>query len=400
MSRAIAAEAVYKGEGTELVAMGRRKTSGQTRGLSSGSLLLAMSLAATPVALTAHNARAAEVSASARANARRLVGEGDKLYAKQNYVQALERYAEAYRLMHVPTVGVEVVKAQEALGKILEAAQTAEEVSSLPRQANEPAVFADARLQAAQDALRLNALTPTLLLDVAPRGVLFTVQIDAVAPTGNSPFPVNPGPHRVRVSADGYESIELDVSLQQAERQTLTVTLFPLGGAATAAAAAPPAPAAAQPQPAAEPAPAQHAPAHAASSTRMLGWVGIGIAGVGVAAGTFAGIAALSKKPDCPHDVCTPDQKQDIDSSKQMGHIADVSFGVAIVAGALGVWALVSSAGADDGESATASRREPQGSAGAPRTPASADGRIRLRSIDVAGDRGAGSLELRLSGSF
>jgi hypothetical protein len=219
--------------------------------------------------------------------------------------------------------------------------------------------------------------------------VLFTVQIDGVAPSGDSPFPVNPGSHRVRVSADGYENVELEVALQQAERQTLTVTLFPLGGAPAAAAAPPPA-AGAEAKAAAEPAPAQPAPARQTSSTRTLGWVGIGVAAVGVAAGTFAGISALSKKPDCPQDICTPDQKQDIDSSKQMGHIADVSFGVAIVAGALGIWALVSSAGTDDGESAAASRREPEASGG----------RVRLSSVDVAGDRDKGSLELRLSGSF
>ena len=358
-------------------------------GLSRSSLLLAMSLAVTPVALTAQSARAAEVSASARVNARRLVGEGDQLYAKQDYAQALERYAEAYRLMHVPTVGVEVVKAQEALGKILEAAQTAQEVSSLPRQANEPAVFGDARLQAAQDALRLNALTPTLLIDVAPRGVLFTVQIDGVAPSGGSPFPANPGVHRVRVAADGYESAELEVSLQEAERQTLTITLSPIGGATAAAEAPAPAPPSSEAQPAAEPAAAPPSHAPQASSLRTLGWVGIGIASVGVAAGTFAGVTALTKKPDCPHDVCTPDQKQDIDSSKQMGHIADISFGVAIVAGVLGVWALVSSGGTDDGETAALSPPEP-----------SASGRVRLSSIDVAGDRDKGSLELRLSGSF
>jgi hypothetical protein len=358
--------------------------------LRSGSLLLALSLAAAPVALTPQQARAAEVSASARANARRLVGEGDQLYAKQSYAQALQRYAEAYRLMHVPTVGVEVVKAQEALGQILEAAQTAQEVSSLPRQAHEPAVFGDARLQAAQDALRLNALTPTLLLDVAPRGVLFTVQIDGMAPSGDSPFPVNPGSHRVRVSAEGYESVELEVALQQADRQTLAVTLFPSGGASAAAAATPPASTGAEAPVEAEPAPARPAHAQRPSSTRTLGWVGVGVAGVGVAAGTFAGITALSKKPDCPHDVCTPDQKQDIDSSKQMGHIADVSFGVAIVAGALGIWALVSSAG-DDSESASLSPHEPGASGG---------GRVRLNSVDVATDRDRGALGLRLSGSF
>jgi hypothetical protein len=370
--------------------MGTRQAIGLTRGLRSSSLLLAGSLAAASGSLPPQRAHAAEVSASARAHARRLVGEGDQLYAQRDYVQALERYSEAYRLMHVPTVGVEVVKVQEALGQILEAAQTAREVSALPRQANEPAVFGDARLQAAQDALRLSALTPTLLLDVAPRGVLFSVQIDGVAPSGDSPFPLNPGPHRVLVSAQGYQYVETEVSLQQAERQTLTVTLFPLGRESAAVVPPAPPPASADAAVPAQATPARATPVRESSSTRTLGWVGIGVAGAGVAAGTFAGITALSKKPDCPGNVCRPDQQQEIDSSRRMGHIADVSFGVAILAGALGIWALASSTG-DDGESAAASPREPE---------LAGRQRVQLSAIDVAGDRDRGSWELRLSGSF
>jgi hypothetical protein len=310
-----------------------------------------------------------------------LVAEGDAFFARQRFEQALVRYSEAYRVMHVPTVGVEVIKAQKALGKLVEATQTAREVAALPEQPGEPAVFNQARLQAGQDVVSLSGMTPSLLLDVAPRGVLFIVQIDGVSPTAETPFALNPGVHHVRVTSDGYQDVDQDITLQQGEQQTLSVALFPDAAHAVTAlpVRSPPTGLAAagavatKPKavtPAAPPPAEQRAPA---SSGRTLGWVGVGIAGVGLATGTFAGINALQTKPDCPDDVCSPSQRKDIRNSKKMGTIADVSFGVAIVAGALGIWQLVTSSG-DDEDSASAKRS--------------------------ALDLGTGPFELRWSGSF
>ena len=369
---------------------------------SSGALVPARAHAASADARTGR----AEPASSQRAAARRLVLEGDGLYAKQSYAQALQRYTEAYRIMHVPTVGVEVVKVQKALGKLLEATQTAREVSALPQQPGEPAVFDQARLQAARDVIALSASTPTLLLDVAPRGVLFVVQIDGVSPSGETPFPLNPGAHHVRVSADGFQNVDLDVTLREAERQTLTVTLFPVAGvsggalpgvsaagasaAGVSGAAATPAGSAAA-GPAAAPsasAPPQRKPAQRSGSGRTLGWVGIGVAGAGVAAGTFAGINAFQTKPDCPNDLCSLDQRQDIHTSKQMGYIADVSFGVAIVAGALGIWALASSSSGEDAQSAAVPVHSSLARAAEPA--------LAVTSIDL----GTGPIQLRVSGGF
>jgi hypothetical protein len=348
-----------------------------------------------PLSLVSARARAAEATKSERATARRLVAEGDAFFAQKNPEQALARYAEAYRLVHVPTVGIEVSKAQQALGKLVEALQTAREVAALPEQRGEPAVFNQARLQAAREVARLSGVIPSLLVDVAPRGVLFSVQIDGSSPAGGTPFALNPGPHHVRVSADGYQDVEQDVTLQETERQTLTVQLFPdphatpaAGAVSTGSAAAgSPAPAsaanagaagsgtAATAETARAPAPAQQGTP--SSTVRTLGWVGIGVAGVGVAVGTFAGINALQTKPDCPNDLCSPSQQEDIDTSKTMGTIADVSFGVAIVAGALGIWALVSSSADDTSKSAALPALGP-----------------------LAVELGAGPFALRLSGSF
>ena len=59
----------------------------------------------------------AQPSGTERETARALVGEGDRLFAAKDYANALARYSSAYRLVRAPTVGIEVAKAQAALGR-------------------------------------------------------------------------------------------------------------------------------------------------------------------------------------------------------------------------------------------------------------------------------------------
>ncbi|MEY4545527.1 MAG: hypothetical protein RL685_1722 [Pseudomonadota bacterium] len=342
-------------------------------------------------------------SSGDRDAARRLVLEGDAFYDRREFARALERYSQAYRVMRVPTVGIEVIKAQTALGKLVEAQVTAQEVASTPKKRGEPAVFEEARTRAAQSNLRLTGMIPSLWLEVSPPGVVFEVQIDGVTPSTSPPYQLNPGPHKVRVQAKGYQARHLDIELREAERLNRRADLVADGpipakavaadaasaagaalasksadapsappttgsaGASTAKAVTPsttsagtaskptsgdedlPAPSnetrARAEQPAAEPASVEEKPAAAqqGSSTRTLGWVGLAVTGLAAGVGTYAGIKAFSSKPDCPNDTCTPSQQDDIDSSERMGTIANVSVGVAVVTGALSIWALASS---------------------------------------------------------
>src|SRR5688572_25016737 len=66
----------------------------------------------------------AQPSGTERETARALVGEGDRLFAAKDYANALARYSSAYRLVRAPTVGIEVAKAQAALGRLIEANTT------------------------------------------------------------------------------------------------------------------------------------------------------------------------------------------------------------------------------------------------------------------------------------
>jgi hypothetical protein len=95
------------------------------------------------------------------------------------------------------------------------------------------------------------------------------------------------------------------------------------------------------------------AAARQGSSTRTLGWVGLAVTGLAAGVGTYAGIKAFSSKPDCPDDTCTASQQDDIDSSERMGTVANVSVGLAVVTGALSIWALASSEDDDSKESAS-----------------------------------------------
>lgn len=310
-----------------------------------------------------------------RERARQLVLEGDGFYERRELEQALDRYSQAYRLMHVPTVGIEVIKAQTALGKLVEAQATAEEVASAPKQRGEPAVFEEARQRAAQSNLRLTALIPSLWLEVSPSGVMFEVEIDGAPPASPPPYRLNPGAHQVRVKASGYQTRLLAITLREAERLNRRAELLPEraggpvaaaastdtgAGSALAAASAPsaaaqspelasaqsvrpaPAQAAAAEPSAAAGQPADRLPPAGQGSVRTLGWVSLGIAAVAAGAGTYAGIRAFSTKPDCPNDTCVPSQQEDLDLSTRMGTIANVSVGVAVVTGVLGIWALAS----------------------------------------------------------
>jgi hypothetical protein len=112
------------------------------------------------------------------------------------------------------------------------------------------------------------------------------------APLGHvldgSALEVDPGPHRLAFSREGYEASELTVLVATGERnKRIAAVLKALG---TAMSAAPPV---------------------SSSSRSTLAWAGLGTAGVGVAAlalaGVFGGIAA-AKQSDagCPLNVCRP----------------------------------------------------------------------------------------------
>lgn len=280
------------------------------------------------------NPAAPEPSAVQRETARAWVLEGRRSFAAQDYTAALERYAAAYQLVRAPTVGLEMARAQEALGRWVEANATAAEVINLPRSEPEPAVFDQAR-EAARELLRsLSPRIPALQLELSPAAVEAQVVIDGEAlpfPRGAMPFRLNPGTHQLQVLARGYRPELRTVTLVEQQLQVLSIELMSeqppvmtvrggserpaLAGAATED--------------------------EAGSGARTRGHVALGVAGIAGLLGSVTGVLAFSSKPDCPGDICTLELRDEAQRSRRFGNVATASFGVALVAAAYGGWELL-----------------------------------------------------------
>lgn len=327
--------------------------------------LLALALALPRVAAgqSAEAGSAPAVSAVQRETARTWVLEGRRLFAAQDYAAALERYAAAYQLVRVPTVGIEVARAQEALGQWVEANATAVEVINLPRGEAEPEVFEQAR-GAARDLLRgLTPRIPALQLDITPEAAEAQLEVDGEkmpVARGAMSFKLNPGTHLLRLSAAGYLPQLRTAALVERERQVLTIVLVPELPASPGPLSGP-----------AAAAPFGAGIASGDSSTaeangaRGRGYVALGVAGAAAVMGSVTGVLAFRHKPDCPGDVCFTEQRDEADRSRSWGNVATVSFGVALAAAAYGGWELLFNA-TPDGSTGAAARAAQAGLAPLP----------------------------------
>jgi hypothetical protein len=133
--------------------------------------------------------------------------------------------------MDVPTTGLDLAKAEEALGHLVEARVTALDVTRLPVRANEPEAFTNARVEAAAFAERLAQRIPALLITVtlcpaaaADAAVTVTVDGERIPPASLSlPRKSNPGTREIKASAPGCAPDARKVELP--ERATLPVEI-------------------------------------------------------------------------------------------------------------------------------------------------------------------------------
>jgi hypothetical protein len=277
----------------------------------------------------------AEPSAADKETARGLMATGRADRTKGDLAGALKAFVAADAIMKVPTTGLEVARSQIALGQLVEARDTALQVTRLPVAPREPAPFKAARDAASALADELQGRIPSLTITLknVPEGTEAAVTIDDAplpAETMGQPRKLDPGHHVVTAkagSADAKQEVDL------AERDTKTVELvLPAQEAAPPAAAAPEAP------------PEQPSGGSGASKVMVIG--GFGLAGVGIVVGSITGILSLSKTSSiksssaCEGNVCNPSEDGDLSSAKTTATISTVSFVAAGVGAAVGVVGL------------------------------------------------------------
>ena len=300
-------------------------------GLALGSVVMAL-------AASAH----AEPTATEKETARGLMADGREKRDKNDLKGALKSFEAADSLMRVPSTGWEVARAQEQLGLLVEARDTALRVARIAQTPNEPSAFKEARDKATALGDSLEARIPAVRITVkgAVEGATTSVTIDSVAvPSAalSTAFKVNPGHHVIAAKTDtasGKQEIDL------AEKETKDVAIV-LAAAGPATQDTPESPFANDTKPSDTP-PAVVPESH---KMRTLAFIGFGVAGAGVIAGTITGLLSMSSTSSaqngCRNNLCPPATYSDLDSAHQMATISTVSFIVAGVGAGVGVVALI-----------------------------------------------------------
>jgi hypothetical protein len=263
--------------------------------------------------------------------------EGDAWVARKRFDKALDAYEGADALMNVPTTAIEVARTLEALGRLVEAREKALEIGQMPGAETEPHAFAIARHDAAQLLERIEPRIPTLRVEVTtpgvePSSVRASVDDEAVPERLTlTARRVNPGRHVVQVRAPGRTPTTREIDVKEGARAVVSVELASVG----------------VPTEASEPVtkPGGGMPTEAIA--------GFAVAGAAVTVGTIAGLMSLSNASDA-RTLCGPDPKNcdpaasdAIDSSRTLGWVSTISFGVAFAGAGVATYFLLSTKKSD-----------------------------------------------------
>ena len=197
-------------------------------------------IASSPVAL-------AQVSDAERAAARQLFKEGDDLQRAGKFADALDKFQRAQQVFSAPTNMLRIAECEAALGRLVEAAESYRALVRTPLPAGSPPAFQAAVGQAKGELSQVEPRVPRLLIQMDPPSAPSPqLQVDGQAVPAaliGEPFPLDPGQHRVLVTASGYAGGEQTIVLKEHETKTLAVVLRPITGVTyapgTTAAAAP-----------------------------------------------------------------------------------------------------------------------------------------------------------------
>lgn len=248
-----------------------------------------------------------------RATARQLGEQGIHAYEANDFVTAAAQLDRAYRLFHVPTLGLWSARAHQQLGHWVEAAERYRDTI----RRSEPAADNPAQRSAQRDAAgELEALLPripslTIQIEQSDAAAA-SVTLDGVEVSADMlgiSRPTNPGTHQL-VAQRGDERIETTIQLLERDAKVVPFTWTP----AAPSALSPPSAATLALQPKVE------------SSTHGLRVASIALlaaGGVGLATSGIAMLVAKSKLEHCPDHVCVDDAaKSAYDSAKTATTIA------------------------------------------------------------------------------
>ncbi len=309
-------------------------------GSALGSLLLSMLVSAQPAR--------AEESASDRATARELAGEGYAALEKKDYVTAEDRFRRADELVHAPTLVLDHARALVGLGRFGEAYAAYDSVirERLPQSA--PAVWKRAAKEAAVEIETVRPRVAWLVVQVkGPCEPQIAINGQALpAASLGQRLPETAGNLQLVASAPECVTQTIEQRLHEGEEQRIEVALLPTPKPLPeVVVVAPP-----------SATPSERALDEHGKGRRTLAYVSFAVSGAGIALGATTGILWLNARSDikaaCGGLDCQPQNETErarLDDDKRrydtFGTLSVIGFGVGLAGAATGVALLLSQPG-------------------------------------------------------
>jgi hypothetical protein len=242
-------------------------------------------------------------SAADRTTARRLAIEGQIALKKGDYDTAADRFERANDLVPAPSILVRLAKARTGQGRLVEAYEIYREIIRVGVEPNQPEAFKRALAEAKQEVKLVEPRLAWVSINVVgadPERVEVSLN-GSVIPSAalGAQRPVDPGTLKAQAKAEGYRTAEAEVQLSEGQHLP-TIELRMVEQPKPAAALV-------QVGPAEQPVMTSDGGEPGILTQRTLGYVALGLGGVGLAIGTVTGIIALNRHSQISDIPCTPD---------------------------------------------------------------------------------------------
>ena len=293
--------------------------------------------------LMSHAAPALAVTDEERAGARAAADAGATAMDQQRWADAITYFQKAESLVHAPPHLLNIARAHEKLGQLVEAREAYMKVAREELPANAPKVFRQAQTEARAELDAIEPRVPRVSVVVQGSGDLpVKVHMNgSVVPDGlvGVPRPLNPGSYEFQAFADGAQSTPSTLMLREGAKETVVLTLQAGTGAPPTAV-----PVAAATAPTEQPDAAQEG---GTSGLRIASYVSFGVGVVGLGVGTAFALSSSSKRSEAD-DICNLEGEfscpvdrrdevaqldSDADSAKTMSIVGFVVGGVGVATG-------------------------------------------------------------------
>jgi hypothetical protein len=278
-------------------------------------------------------ARSGSAQGGGAAAAETMFNQGRAALEKRDYPTACKYFRESDRLDPAPGTKLNLADCEEKRGRIATAWELFRAaLQDLPASDERHSIAVQ---RAAALEKRLPKLTIVLAAGAPPDTSVKAGDVQLGSGTFGVALPLDPGKHRLVVSAPGHAPKTFDVELTEKEAEKLEVAPGGLSNSPGATGAATSARVDAE-QP-------------SGGGSKTLGYLLGGVGILGLAVGTVTGIMVLGKKStaedhcDDTLRVCDPTGKDANDSGRTLGPISTIGFAVGVVGIGAGTYLILSS---------------------------------------------------------